>query len=140
MSNRETGEVTVDIKGKAYTLILDTNALATLEALFSTPQVHLTYAEILLRVHRGSVLYMRGVLWAALRKYHADLTLDAVGDLIQQAGGLERFSAQLLGMVESTQPDPRDVQELGIDPSRPRKARRSRSTGARSSSPVDASV
>lgn len=113
MANREKGEIDVTVEGRAYTLVLDTNAMVALETLFSTPGHEVTFDQVLARVNAGSVRHIRAFVWAALRRHHAEITVDGAGDLIHAAGGLQAFSNQLLAMVGGTTADPKDIKALG---------------------------
>lgn len=138
MANRERGEVSLSIGGRVYTLYLDTNALALLEDLFSTPERDMTFLEILERVQRNSVRHMRGMIWAALQHHHPDVSVQRAGELINDAGGLGALAEQLQALSKSTQPDAEDLDALGHTQasSRPTKAvGRIRGTGANSTLP-----
>lgn len=127
MSNPEKGETTLTIAGVVYRLAINTNALIEVEALFSTPAAPVTFQDVLKRVQAKNLAATRGFLWALLRKYHGDLTLEDVGDLIDALSG-ERFVATLADLAGSVKPDQRDLDELGIAPARPRRAQ---TTGGR---------
>lgn len=116
-----TGEVILDVGGKAYTLILDIQGICALEDLFSTPDREVSFHEVLARVQRNSVRHIRGIVWASLRRHHASMSLEDAGDLIQQAGGLAGFSKKLEAIAKSTQPDQEDVAVLKKK-GRPQKA------------------
>lgn len=142
MANREKGEVSLTVGGKPYTLVLTTNAMVQLEDLFSTPDREATFQQVLEKVSSGSVRHIRGFVWAALQEYHPTMTVKDAGDFITEAGGLIAFSAQLESLTQSTTPDKRDLDDLGVTPNPPkaRATRRSRGTGGRSTSPHDARV
>jgi len=144
MANRAKGEVSLEIDGQAYTLIMTTDAMAQLEALFSTPAREVTFQQILDRVNAGSVRHIRGFVWAALQRHHPALTVTAAGELIDAAGGLEGFGAQLLALAGTTTPAPEDLQALGVAPeARPHPAqgtKRQRGTGGRSTATPAASA
>lgn len=142
MANRERGEVGMTIGSAAYTLVLNTNAMALLEDHFSRPDKEVTFDQVLARVNAGSVRHIRALVWAALHQFHPTVTIEHAGDLIQQAGGLTGFTAQLMAMVGGTQANPDDLKTLGVKPdANPRKAQAGgRGTGTRSSGTRGGSV
>jgi len=123
MANRERGEVSLEIDGTTYTMVLDLEALCTLEDHFSTPSKDAVFPELLERASRGSARHIRGIVWAALQRHHKGMTLEQTSDLIQSSGGLAGFSEKLNSLAGSTQPDPEDANEIGAGKkARPRKA------------------
>jgi hypothetical protein len=97
-----------------------------------------TFQDVLLRVSKGSVRYIRALIWAALRRNHPTITIEQAGDLIQAAGGLFALSEQLVALADTASPDPVDVKDLGVSAERPPKAharRRGNGAGATSISP-----
>ena len=136
-ANRETGEVTFEAGGRTYTLVLDLNAMTTVEGHFSTPEVHVPLPVILDHMNRGSVTHMRVFLWAALHEKHPELTLEEVGRLVTQAGGLAAFTEKVTALVASLRPDAADLHALGVVPPKPSPSgARPRSTGPRARSPM----
>lgn len=118
MANRERGDVELRMAGKTFTLNIGLNAMALVEDLFSKPGHVVTWDYVFgPGLESGSILYIRGVLWAALQKHHPGLTVDHVGDLIEQEG-LTRFEATLKGALIRaglfTIPDKADLEELGV--------------------------
>lgn len=127
MANRERGEVSLEVEGQPYVLVLDTNAMCELEDLLSTPERPVSFVEVIQKVVNGnSMRHLRALVWAALRRHHPTMTVKEAGDLISRAGGVQAFGEQLNALVNSTQPDPGDVESA-----RPRKAQaRKGGTGA----------
>lgn len=111
-ANRERGEVSIEINGVAYTLVLNTNACVTLEDLFSTPTREMLFHEVLGKVAAGSMRYIRGFLWAALHTHHPALSVADVGDLLDAAGGIEAFAQQLATLTGSAVPEKEDLRTL----------------------------
>jgi hypothetical protein len=99
--------------------------MVALEDLFSTPALDVNWDTIVKKVNGGSMRYVRAFIWAALRKHHADVTLQAAGELIDTVG-LPGLNAQLQALAASTTPDARDLEVLGIDPPNPQTARPAR--------------
>ena len=64
------GEVTFEVEGQPYTLVLDFNALCELEAALGPGD------------DRNGPRATRATLWAALQRRHDGLTLADAGDLI----------------------------------------------------------
>lgn len=134
MVNRERGEVGLEIGGKSYTLVLNTNAMALLEDSFSTRDHEVTFDQVLARVNAGSVRHIRALVWAALHEHHPEITVPQTGNLIQEAGGLAAFTAQLVAMMGTTSADPKDLAAIAGGAVNPRKAQAgARGTGTRSS-------
>lgn len=130
------------VDGVEYTLVLNTDVMATLEDHFSTPQKDVTWDEIWGRVLRGSVKTVRALIWAMLRPHHPTLTIADAGVLIDNAGGFAGLTDILQQAGASSTPDPADVKELGV-PARPRAAQGARArlgTGGGSTSTRAASV
>jgi hypothetical protein len=126
MANPERGQVALTVEDRTYTLILDMNALCELEELLSTPSQAVTAAQAFVAAANLSYRHVRALVWAALRRHHPDLTLSAVGDLIEAAGGPEQLFETLKRVREASDPDP---------VARPRKARRSKAGGPTTSTP-----
>lgn len=129
------------VDGVEYTLVLNTDVMATLEEHFSTPQKDTTWDEIWARVLKGSVRTVRALIWAMLRPHHPTMTIAAASALIDKAGGFEGLSQILAQAATATTPDPKDVKELNAG-SRPPAAQgtRRRGTGGASTSTRAGSV
>ncbi len=119
MANREKGEVDLVIAGETYRLCLDTNAMAHVENLFSTPEKDVSFFQVFSKLGTGSIRHMRGILWGALQKHHPNLSVNDVGDLIQKAGGFSKFGDEFTRAMEdagmSTIADKADLEELGVN-------------------------
>lgn len=111
--NREKGDVPLVVGDVTYILRGGTEAMVALEDLFSTPQHEVTFFDVVERVKRGSVRYIRATVWAMLQHHHPSLTLADVGRLID-AVGLESVNAQLSAVTASATPDPRDMEAAGV--------------------------
>lgn len=132
MANPQKGEVPLEIDGRHYTLVLNTNAIASLEAVLSrADRAPVVLSEVLFDMARGSQTYTRAFLWACLRQHHKEITIDQVGNLIDAAGGGEALFGQLAALKRSAVPDPEDAAlARKPDPDRPRRPRQRRGTGA----------
>lgn len=137
MANREKGEIGLTVKGKTYTLVMNTNVMATLEEHFSSPDNEVTWDVIWTRILRGSVRTVRALIWAMLQQHHPQITLEGAAQVIDDAGGFEGMTKLLKQVGKQSTPDPTDVKELDLK--RPRKAAR-RGTGGTSTSTRDASA
>lgn len=135
MANPERGEVALTIGATAYTLKLDTNAIAALEVAVSTPDRDVTLPEILYSMARGSHRYIRAFVWACLLRHHKGMTLDQVGDLIDLAGGADQLFQELAALRQSAQPEEAD--KVTATSGRPQTPRRRRGTGAAATSTRD---
>ena len=113
MAHQEKRKVSLNIAGETYTLVLDTAALVALEDLFSTPEREVTFVQILQKVERGSIRYIRAFIWAALQRHHKHITIDQAGELIDKAGGIAGLAQQVTALQETAVPDKADVVELG---------------------------
>lgn len=121
MSDRTTGERTLEIGGKAYTFVLDLNAMAELEEMFSTPEREVTFDEVMqLAKSSRRIKYARAMIWALLQHHHPEVTLEQAGRLFTLATMLD-LNEVFKDMAQAATPDKADARELGID--RPRKAR-----------------
>jgi hypothetical protein len=144
MANRQKGEVSMEIAGTSYTLALTIDAMCQLEDLFSTPAKAALFQEVVALADRGSMRHLRGLIWVCLQKYHPDLALTDVSDLVHQAGGLGVFGQKLMELTKEAFADPKDMEELGIKPSaNPPRApggKTTRTTGAVSTSTPAASA
>jgi hypothetical protein len=146
VANREKGEVALIVEGQEYTLVLNTPAMVAAEEFYSTPTREATWDEFWSKVMRGSVKAITVLLWAMLRKYHAEITYDEAVDLMDRAGGLQGLTEIVQSANRASTPDAEDVKEL-VGTVNPRKAqggretaRRRRGTGAGSTSAPAASA
>lgn len=115
VANRERGEIGVDIDGRRYTLVLNTNAMALLEEHFSTPAHDATWDEILPKLTRKpSVRSLRAVVWAMLQEKHATQfpTIAEASRFVDLIGGVAGLGRILERAGASVSADPRDVTEL----------------------------
>jgi len=79
MANKHRGEASLEIDGKAYTLVFTTNALCDLEELLGK-----SVGQIMQQMDRVSTI--RALLWAGLQASEPGLTVKAAGDLMHVAG------------------------------------------------------
>lgn len=121
MANRQKGELSLDLPdGRSYTLVMNTNAMAAIEE--KTGGGWDAFFERVSNPSRARIQDLRLVVWGMTRKYHPELTIEQIGDLIDEVGGASGMSA-LIGqpVSESVTPDPKDVTSLEV-PARPTKA------------------
>lgn len=128
MANRERDEVDLSVGDQTYTLVLTTNAMCEVEEKMSTPLRRVSFADVLIASKHHSVAATRAIFWACLREHYPQITLDAAGKLMDQAGGAKTFAEKFAAMVLSAVPAKSDLDELGIEvpKDRPRKAQRRR--------------
>ena len=143
MANRERGEVSRTIGGTSYTFVLDMAAMIAAETEASRQAgKDVTWDQFWSQVVRGSARAAVVFVWAMLLRHHPDLSVEAVVQLIDEAGGVVGLQAVFEQGATSASPDPEDVKELGVSKKakgRPRKAQTAGGTGAASSAPaVDA--
>jgi len=86
MANPHKGETGFDAGGVSYTLRFSVDAICALEEIAGKGVVAI--AADLSDPERVSMSLLRKVLWAGLRQHHAELDLQAAGELILAAGGL----------------------------------------------------
>ncbi len=147
MANREKGESRYLVAGKEYTLLLDSDAMVAMEDAASTPEQRMVYGQIMKWAQEGSWTHQRILVWASLRAHHPEITLKQAGDLMLQSAQDEMVQA-FKNLSVSATPDPKDLEELGVNPARPpaaqgtreRKRRARRGTGEPSSSTLAASA
>lgn len=129
MGNMQDGKLSMDIGGETYTMSLTIDAMVRLEEMFAP----LLFAEISEKAERGSMTHIRAFIWAVFVDNHPEITINNVGKLIANGGGLERFTNKLAELAGISKPDPRDLQTLGAKPNPPAaQAATPRGTGARS--------
>ncbi|MDB5540524.1 MAG: hypothetical protein JWQ89_2251 [Devosia sp.] len=82
MANPIRGEVDITVGGKTYTIKLGRNALASVEGLLGRgfPEIAQSLTS------DPQIVVMRAILWAGLQRYHPELDLMQVGDLMDEAG------------------------------------------------------
>lgn len=125
MSNRETGDIVIDVAGQSYTLRMDFNGMTAVESALSTPEKEYGFTEVLARLMKAHppMRFLQAFIYGALRRYHPEVKLADVPAWIEKAGGIVAVNQQLLEVAASTRPDAEDV-------SRPPEAqRRSDGTG-----------
>ena len=134
MTNPEKGEVDLVINGTTYTLTLKTAALMAFQKRFSTSEKPADLEVLMSKAQAGSLEHVMALFWAALQKFHPEITFDHAVNLIDDAGGIEKLDATLLEAAQSTVPDPKDAEELKEAVARPRKARQTPGSGGSGSS------
>lgn len=100
MANPHRGEVAFEVDGKSYTLTFGTNAICELEAAMDKG-----IDEIAQSMSRLSVV--RGMLWAALRTHHPEITLvdaGAIIDKVRRNAAMKAINEALA--VSFPKPDP----------------------------------
>lgn len=86
MANDVRGEVKLAALGKDYTLKLSTNAICKVEG-----ELHKSIIAIMGEIDWIST--RRVLLWAALQAHHADIPLETVGLLMDDAGQAKTVEA-----------------------------------------------
>lgn len=84
MANKYRGEVTLKAGDKTYTLDLSLNALCEAEGILG--RTIMKIAEELNDPERLSVTSLRGILCAALREHHGDVSVKEAGRIAGVAG------------------------------------------------------
>lgn len=138
MSNRQRGDVPIEIDGATYLLKMDINSMIALEDLFND---ELTFEEIFKRSQSGKLRYVRAIWWAAMQHHHPEISVEQAGELLGKAGGMLEIVKKLGFLGTSATPDPKDVEALPKGTGNPRSAgsakKKPAGTGARSTAPRD---
>lgn len=109
MANKQKGEFTLKAGKARYTLRLTTNAVCELEDFAGAQNsvgVGRTWDQVLQGIDKGSLKDVRLFFWVALREHHPDIATDdltslkAVGNIIDQAGGLMGVAKQIAQLVQ----------------------------------------
>ncbi len=101
VANPVRGEVNVNVtsretgKTKTYTLKLSMNAAAALESGGKS------FSQLLSDAEKLSFIAIRDIVWLLLQKYHKDEfnSVEAAGDFIDDAGGIDVFFTSLAELV-----------------------------------------
>lgn len=128
MANRERGEIKFTVGETAYVLKLTTGAMAELEDACSTADKPMTFPEILERVMRGSVKYLRLYVWAALLEKQPTMTVKATSELIDEMGGVAGLWEVLSKLSDTSKPDPEDARPQTAQATTPKRGTGGRST------------
>jgi len=127
MANPLKGEVGFEVEGQAYVLVLDFNALCTLEDALDLGIVEIV-TQLQTEVRGG---FLRALFWAGLQEHHSGLNEKAAGRLIG-ALGYDRALALVLEGFAAAFP-PKEDANAPADP-RP-KAKRNRGTSPPATGP-----
>jgi|SRR6185369_7334748 len=122
VANPERGETAVKLGDKTFTMVMDQNAIRSLEAELSTNKRDAVYHEILAAANRGQYRAISGLLWASLQRHHPEMTMDRVDDLITKVGGMSKLNTALKSSLKASAPTEEDVTAVEGDKKRPRKA------------------
>jgi hypothetical protein len=122
MSNAVKGEFELPLGGTTYRFKVGVGALMLAQEQIghetgTVPRLD----EFTGGLDRWRLLYVRAFLWAGLRKYHPELTIEDVTDLLDAADEREAI-ALVAGLRGSTVPDTRDVEALEDAGARPTAA------------------
>lgn len=93
MANQVKGEVDFMVGEKTFTLKLGNNARAEAEAVVGKPWVQI--ATELFDAGEARQGTARAVLWAGLRRFHPELSLLDVGDMMDEVG--DTYAGQKIG-------------------------------------------
>lgn len=134
MANPERGEIALTVKDRVVTLVLDFEALATAEGFMSAEEKrNVPFAEIIFAAASvvPSYRHMRAVMVGAVKLHQPTMTPEEVGQLIVDAGGPEQIIKTIAKLRGLSEPE---------SDGRPRKARRPKPAGARTTSTRGASA
>ncbi|MEP2782303.1 MAG: GTA-gp10 family protein [Pseudoruegeria sp.] len=101
MANAQRGEVALTVGGADYILRLGTNALCNLE-----DELGGSVVDIFSGLEKGgvSIKLLRSILFWGLTEQHPELSRDDVGDLIDDAGGVEAVGKLITKAVSAGMP------------------------------------
>lgn len=113
MVNLHRGEVALKVGDRTYRLKLTMNAAAATEE-----RVGKSMFEIMRSADSLSFKAIRTVLWTLLQKFHADefKTEAPVGDLLDEAGGVDAFFSLFQDVKNANAPDGNDGEGDGANP------------------------
>lgn len=100
MENTRRGDVSIDINGKQYRLVLDIGAMCAVEAQMSTDDYDATFGEIIAKAEKGSIRCLRALWWGTLIRHQPEITLEQASELIQDIGGLDVLQVRLLEVMK----------------------------------------
>jgi len=86
MANPQKGELDIDIAGKTYRLALDLNALCEFQDLVYPNDPDFDMGDTIARIGKGNFILSRALFWATLRRYHPEMTIRDVSDLVSGYG------------------------------------------------------
>lgn len=119
MSNTVKGEFELPLGGVTYRFKVGVGALLLAqEQIGKETGTVPRFDELTAGLDGFRLLYVRAFLWAGLRKYHAEVTLDGVLELLDAADEGEAVTL-LAGLRQSAQPDRRDLAALEDAGARP---------------------
>lgn len=121
-ANPEKGEVDVVIGGVRYTLVMTFNGLIDVQNALAVNGVKPKVDRVMDLVAAQDLEAFRAVFWGTLRRHHPDISLQAAGELMSDAGGLPALDAMLAEVSRGSSPDPRDVKAVEVATGRPSKA------------------
>lgn len=121
-------EVTVDVDGQSYRLVIDINAMRAVEDALSTPDVEVVFHDVVRRAAKGSMRATTALFWAAMRRHHPTMTMDDVGTWLGKVDG-DQLATRTAALVGGASPDAADLKEMGVPPPRPRQARAASKAG-----------
>lgn len=84
MANPHRGSVAFQVGDRALTLRFSVNALCELEDLLGEPVAKI--AAKLEDAENIKLSMVRAIVWAGLRDYHAEVSLAAAGEIVDEAG------------------------------------------------------
>lgn len=118
MVNPYKGESTFEVEGKTFTLKYGANAWAELEHKLGRGSIAISQDLMswMQDPEKISIITFRALLWAGLRKYHKDVTIDGAGDLIDDAGGLASLVGPVTDAIAKAYPDAEPGETKGEGP------------------------
>jgi hypothetical protein len=123
MANINRGEATFVVKGQHYNLVLDTNSICEIEE--ATGEGFVSLSLSLGDINRIKITHIRATLWGAMRANHPEVSMQAAGQMLAEAGLADTLKT-LRTLMERAFPKPEASESA--NGSRPQKPLR-RGTG-----------
>jgi hypothetical protein len=112
MANLAKGEVGFQADGKAYTLVLDIDALCLVEERLNMSALRI----MAIIMTQPQLRYIKLLLWAGLQAHHKGLTESQAGELIVEIGGVVGAADLINRGFAATFPTPEAAEGAGDPP------------------------
>lgn len=116
VANPQKGEMHVEFGGRPYVLVMTFNAMLRVQQMLAKGGAMPTAESILRAALNGDLEAMRALFWALLLRHHPEMTVEAAGDLIDEAGGLDVVNDIIDRASGASGPDPKDLEALTPGP------------------------
>ena len=114
MANPERGEVDLDVHGTRYRLALGMAGLRAIQRAVSTPTRRVTLVEVAQGAAAGDIEYLCAMIWGALQRYHPEIPLEGVDQILDDLGGLLAIPIVLTKINELMTATTADARDVGV--------------------------